>query len=377
MKKLITSLLMSLCFIVTVYAQQDSVDLKDLEIPNSPGFILLDKNPTSIERPNSSKAFMLSIVNSLSENNGIPQNYAVEFCPFWFFKHPKMTSLKYIGYNPSNDKQMIFNNIKKGSFSFAYITTTDSVSANQVNNLSIGLRTTIISIRSRQDIEDLKIANKRLIEKIRKQQDSLVLYIGDLWLAVNNPILYDKKVREFYAGKEIKNAGEKNEISEILKRRPVFALDGAIAYNMFFLDNNYSDSHFGRFGTWLTINYSQVLDKKNKDRNYLNLYLLGRYLSDGTTLTDNKYIIQNYYDFGGKIELEFKKLSIAYEYIYRAQDRSNTLRSNGIIKYKISDNLYLTGAFGRNFGNENNLISFLGLNWGLSSGTEQPKIGDK
>ena len=104
------------------------------------------------------------------------------------------------------------------------------------------------------------------------------------------------------------------------------------------------------------------------------MYALGRYLSDGTTLKNNEYISQNFYDFGGKLELEFKKLSVAYEYIYRINDISNTFRSNGIVKYKISDQLYLTGAFGKNFGDNNNLISLLGLNWGLSSGTEKPKI---
>ena len=375
MKKLITISIICLLYTATVYAEQDStVTLKDLEIPNSPGFILLDKTPTSIERPNSSKAFMLSVVNSFSENKGFPQNYAVEFTPFWFLKHPDMTFLKYVGYNKIKDRQMIFNNIKKGSFSFAYITTTDSVTKNQVNNLSLSFRTNFISIKSKIDIEDLRNANKKLIEKLKDQNDRLVKYIGDLMLSVNNPTLYDQKVREFYAAEELRNKEEKNEISEILKRRAVFAIDGAVAINTFILDNNYSANHFGRFGAWLTLNYSQVLDKKDKDKSYLNLYALGRYLSDGTTLKNNEYISQNFYDFGGKLELEFKKLSVAYEYIYRINDISNTFRSNGIVKYKISDQLYLTGAFGKNFGDNNNLISLLGLNWGLSSGTEKPKI---
>src|SRR4051812_40022897 len=82
----------------------DSLELKDLEVPNSPGFILLDKSPTIIERPNSTRAFMVSALNSFTDNSGLPKNYAVEFTPFWFFKHPHMTSYKYMGYNKAKER---------------------------------------------------------------------------------------------------------------------------------------------------------------------------------------------------------------------------------------------------------------------------------
>jgi len=43
------------------------------------------------------------------------------------------------------------------------------------------------------------------------------------------------------------------------------------------------------------------------------------------TLTYGKCNKQNFYDFGGKVEFEFKKICIAYEYIYRSIEISNSI----------------------------------------------------
>lgn len=347
----------------------DTITLKELEIPNSPAFILLDQTPSTIERPSSSKAFALSILNSFQDSNGIPKNYAVDFTPFWFFKHPNMTSLKYAGYNVENKKQRVFGNIERASISFAFITTNDTLTQKTINNLSIGLRFNLISIRSKQDIKDIIKANSDLIKSIRERDDRLNNFV-DISLAATNPTLYHLKVKEFYAqDREKENSEEK--LKDILARKSVFAIDGAIGYNNFYLDNKFSNGHFGRFGAWLTLNYSWHIDKNANGKNYFNLYAIGRYLSDGTSISNGEYQKQNFYDFGGKAEFEFKKISLAYEYIYRDSSNSNTFRSNGLLKYKISDNLLLTGAFGKNFGSNNNLISMLGINWGLSTGTEK------
>ena len=91
-------------------------------------------------------------------------------------------------------------------------------------------------------------------------------------------------------------------------------------------------------------------------------------------LVNDEYINKDFYDIGGKVELEFKRMSISYEFIKRIADGENTHRSNGVLKYKISNEFYLTGAFGKNFGNNENLISLLGINWGFSTGQEKAKI---
>jgi len=374
MKKIYYTIAILFCLGTKSWSQtSDTLTLKDLEIPNSPAFILLDQTPSIIERPASSKAFVLNVLNSFQENNGIPKNYAADFTPFWFFKHPNMTSLKFAGYNTEKNRQRIFGNIERASISFAFVTTTDTLTKKSINNLSLGLRFNLLSVRSKKDIDDIKKANTALIALIKERDTRLNLF-ADIRLAVDSPKVYKAKVKEFYKLEEENLTEDKNNLKDILARKPVFAIDGALGYNNFYIDNKYSDGHFGRFGAWMTANYSTHLDKDGSGKNYFNLYAIGRYLSDGTSLDNGKYQKKNFYDFGGKVELEFKKISIAYEYIYRINDISNTFRSSGLLKYKISDQLFLTGAFGKNFGTANNLISLLGLNWGLSSGSEKATV---
>lgn len=375
MKKTIATLAIFLSSIVIVHSQNsDSITLKDLEVPNSPGFILLDKTPTTIERPNSSKAFMVSALNSFTDNSGLPQNYAIDFTPFWFFKHPKMTSFKYMGYDKEKDKQKVFKDFKKASISFAFVNTTDTLTKKQINNISIGVRTNLLSVRSKKDIQDFKNANTKVVLYLKSLEEEMTANGITAMLYISNKEEYDTKLKEFLSNKEQDSISAKNNLKNILNRRAVFAIDGAAGYNSLFKNDNFNSNQFGRFGAWLTMNYSQNLNRTSGERNYLNLYALGRYLSDGTTNIGGKYVIQNFYDYGGKLEIEFKNLSIGYEYIYRINNNMNSFRSNGIVKYKISDQLFLTGAFGKNFGNNDNLISLLGLNWGLLSGTEQPKV---
>jgi hypothetical protein len=383
MKKILSvlSLLLHNGFLMLAQNDKDSVSLKDIEIPNSPAFILLDKSPTSIERPTSSRAFMLNVVNSFTDGNGLPKNYAVDFTPWWFAKHPKFTSFKNFGYDPKASKQKVFGQIKKASVSFAFVNTTDSLSKAQVNNIALGLRVNLVSVRSKKDIEDYKSANAGLVKHLRLMDDKLneagIFYPipiedTDDWRKKKEE--YDNKVKAFLAVEELAKIDERDKLSEIMKRKPVLALDGAVAYNNFFLNNDFSQSHFGRFGAWMTLSISKGIQKSTSSNRYFNLYAIGRFISDGTEMKDNQYVIKSFIDAGGKVELEFQRISFGYEYIYRSNEEVNTYRSSGLLKYKISDQLFLTGAFGKNFGKSDNLISMLGINWGLNTGNEKVSV---
>ena len=163
-------------------------------------------------------------------------------------------------------------------------------------------------------------------------------------------------------------------IKQVLARRPLLAIDGAVAVNWAFEGNDYSTNYFDRGGGWLTLNLSApVFNKKGKEqKNYLNFYVTGRYLSgrvmDGT---DDRMDV---FDSGGKVEIEVFRFSLSYEYLYRFNftvKDDDSYRSSCLLKYKINDNLYLTGAFGKNFGDQANLITLLGINWGIGSGNEE------
>ena len=73
-------------------AQEDSTADFDLLIaPASPGFILLDKAPSSIERPGTVTDLAITIFEQTEDLSSIPNNFAVEFSPFWLVSHPGLT----------------------------------------------------------------------------------------------------------------------------------------------------------------------------------------------------------------------------------------------------------------------------------------------
>jgi hypothetical protein len=368
MKKQII-ILMGLFIVIVAQAQQDSIlSLKDLAIPNAPAFILLDEAPTSIERPTTTKAFTLSLLNSTKNGTELPKNYAVEFTPFWFFKHDSMTALDYIGLGSRDLGKNIFTNIKKSSVSIAFINNNDTTP--QVSNLSVGIRCNLISIWSKKDELDIRGRYAAAVHNLRNRAVQLrpPTPTGDK--------KYDSEATAVYlkATELLLNELEEqpSALTKELIKRPVFAIDIAAGYHEFFLDKSFSNNHFGRFGVWLTCNYAYNF--KNHPNCYLNFYAVGRYLKDGTQLESNQFVKKEYTDAGLKVEFECKKISLAYEWVQRVNKNENTTRSNGTLKYRISEQLCLVGAFGKNFGMNDNLISLLGINWGFSTGEEKTHL---
>ena len=345
--------------------KQDTLSLEDFEMPNSPGFTLLDKAPSVIERPNSTKAFIVSTLSNLAQSTAIPKNFAVEVTPFWYLKHNNMTALKYSGWNIKKQKQNIFGELKKASFSAALVTTSDTLSEFAQNNIAFGFRSTIISLRSSSQMEKIIELNKasaaylRDLPPRRKPRN-----MSDSMWKVNEKAFLDSISRN-------KNvAAEK--LRDALRQRPAFALNGAFAYSSFFANSSFKSNRFGRMGAWLTLNHSINLKK----RNYLNYYILGRYIKDGTILENAEYVNKDHLDIGGKLEFEFKNIVVSYEYISRTTGSVQTTRSTGNIRYRISDKVFINGAFGKNYGEDNNIISILGINWGIGTGKEKVTVNE-
>lgn len=363
MKK-ITVLLITICIISVKANAQNELTLDNLEMPSSPAFILLDVAPTSIERPKTTKAFSTSILNSLNKNNGIPENYAIEFAPFWFFKHAKLNAINYWGFKKTTrgNKPAPFSQARFGNLSFATVKSSNMIDSlgttQELTNMSFGFRTTLIQIRNKTDVNKLVLLNLNHVSRISDIMSDGRLSKADIFIALEK----DKQLKE--SNEEIKN---------VLSRKPVFAVDLAGATAWSFSDNNYNSIDVNRMGAWLTLNYAQTLQKKNEKikNDYLNIYVLARLMQDNNVLgNENKIISSNVFDSGGKIEFELDRLSFSYEYLYRtnlSEKISDSFRSSGLMKYRASDQLLVTGAFGRNFGDGNNLITQIGITWGLNS----------
>ena len=71
---------------IVAQSSTDDLKFKNLETPSSPGLILFDETPSSIERPTTPQGLGLNLLG-LGQNGG-----ALEFAPYWLKDHPKVTA---------------------------------------------------------------------------------------------------------------------------------------------------------------------------------------------------------------------------------------------------------------------------------------------
>lgn len=366
----------------TTIAQE--IELKDLKVPTSPAFSLLDFSPQVIESPGNIKAFTLSLLSNTAESNGLPRNFAFEFAPYWFFRHPKMNVYKYFGLSRGSDREGdfsikfrpdIFYGIRSTSLSLGSVFK-DSSEQNPFNLNYIGysLRSNLINVRS-------AIVNKALYNSVATVNAALQRTLLQA-IASCNELEGEERIKcigEFIsAAKDSLLNSSRERFFELLNVRPLFSVDIALASSTVFRRNNWNEHNRYRTGAWITLGYNQPLisgsrirdDVKNllECRNYVNAVVMIRTLKDNTTTDFENFTEFSVTDFGGRIEFEFNKFALGIESIRRINNDNkdfNTNRTVGILQYKINDQLYLLGTFGKNFGDFNNLVSLIGINWGL------------
>lgn len=354
------------------FAQQseinDSISIEDLAIPNSPALMLLDKAPSSIDNPINAKALIVSIANSIDDDAKIPLNYGVEFSPLWYLRNTNMNVYKFAGINETNDKVNIFSELRNASVSVGFSSNQDTLTNMNINNVSYGARANLITIRqknySKRVKKHIESIQNELINFSEKKDRPIFDIENETWEE------YRKKDEKWFS-KNVKTLkSNKDSLQNIITEKPLFLLSIAYGKNTVFDNNDFTTNRFGRSAIWSTASSSLKLTKSNNK--YLNIYVMARNIMDPGEIVNEEITKTSKFDIGSKIELELNDLILSYEYVHRSrEDNSNTVRSSGLVKYKVNDDLAITGSFGRNFGDENNLISFLGLNWGFQNSVQK------
>lgn len=363
------------------YSQTSDLNLGDFKLSNvtSPAFLLLEESPTEIYTPDNLKPLTIHALNNF---NG---NLSIEFVPYFFTNVRNRTYFKYVGvYDGDNQYDITNNNPNVKQKPFSGILRTLSVSGAYTDKefsgigesrkvYSIGVRTTILRFFDKNKIywDALSLSDKL------SQIDRPVELMAKRRAAKTNG---DKDLEDFYQNAITSYYKEKEEtiLKPFLKTvKPIFKVDGAIAYSALFTENKVSSGTANRFGSWLIADVSIILnegDTNRKANNYFSLFALGRYIEDEFNLTeDNSLRTLFYRDVGGKVQLDLGKLSFSYEYISR-NGSVNSKRSVGNIKYTISKDITLMGGFGKNFNLEDNLVTLFGINWGLNVTNSSVKI---
>ncbi|WP_126652306.1 hypothetical protein [Chryseobacterium aureum] len=342
-------ILCTICFKAQTFPE--NISINNLKIPDSPAFVLLDEAPTNVETPQTTKALAFSLVNSFNSSSGFPSNFAVDFTPY-FITDTKKTFREYNGFNDKDEYNPFSSAYKNLSASFAF------VKKDSVQNMAIGFKTTLLKIISS---DQRKYFTKDLPEIYKKLEQERKDNYNPVTGEMKSEKVYESLVEEY-----------NKAYSNYMDFKPVFMINIAGAYNHFFDNSISSSGKFGRLGGWITLNYNTQL-VTNKEgvhkNNYLSLYGFGRVLRDEMTfdMESKTYAKDTYTDIGAKIDFQFDKLTVGYEYISRSGNNSgNDYRSLGSIKYEINTNVSIIGGFGKNFQTDKDLVSFLGINWGIN-----------
>jgi hypothetical protein len=396
----------------TFSLKAQNIELKDLKNLNSPGFQILDIAPSTIDRPANPKAFAASIMSLTNNGTAIPKNFALEVTPYWYFKPKNATVFQYLNIKDDAGKSNTFTGIfNKMSISLASVFN-DSTSGSLIKNtnyIAFGLKTNLITYRNEKQNQKLKNAlanfSKRVIDLKPNQKDADALdielnkidnKIRDLYTrlknetdnilkdsintqyqkAIANRTLVQKKIDDFenQAPDLLEANIQKDTLSQNYLKElddlPLIQVDIAFAYSEAFPDNTTTNKRFNRSGLWLTGALNAFSVDKAELNDNLAFILCTRFLSDNVLEEGSLDVFkrENAFDLGFKLEYSIKDLSISYEYIkrdYSDQSHLNSERKVGSIQYKISDGLYVTGAYGTNFGIDKNLFTLFGINYGF------------
>jgi len=291
----------------------NNVDVSNMTIPSSPGFVLLDKAPSSIDKPQNPKAFGISLLN-------LWQGGAVDFTPYWIIpNHPKYTFEK--------DLNKIFPILQTFDISVATFKTDTS------STLSTGFKTQILRFYHKKTdmlgiknliVQELSQSNPKNIDttKIKKLLDSLTKVQGS---------------------------------------HRVFTVELAGAYLGESMSNSFSNLKATNLGLWLNLDYSLC-----KSLDVLGVARYRRII--GSSSLKNKGD-SSYLDLGLSVNLTVKKFSFSTEFIYRTDYVYNTSynRFAFVAEYSLTNNINLVTSLGKNFQTVNNIIALFGVKFGIGN----------
>lgn len=293
---------------------QFTTTVNDMYIPTSPGFVILDKAPASIEKPTDPKAFGITVLNAVKKSEG-----AVDITPFWLWDHPKLDFWKSI--NNKTPFLQTLNVSAAGSQS-------DTGSF-----LSLGIRGHLFRIYSERQL-------KAIDGKLRELESVLSLTAEEL---------DEAQVRQ--VGKEL----------SALRSQPTFSLELAAAMAGYSPGNRFATLGNYRYGAWLNARWQPGWKAP------LSLVGVARYTrapgGNEVSVSDSAFL-----DFGLGLSYANERFDIQFEYVKR-RDVSNNMsyeRSALISNYRVFDNLYLVGTLGKNFNNVEDILVLFGVKFGVS-----------
>lgn len=430
MRKLIY-ILSSLLYLVNYVGAQEGNKISSLKAPSSPSSFILGIQPSSITRPKSWEALETAVfTNFLDSSNNliIPNNFALEFSPFWATKDRKVkiedflvptigqTLMQNLSLSVSSSKSFIINDsVKSNAIGFGIRTMLWQGTKDEKALITLAykdfLTKSLLNVRLAKFVNDNK-----LVEKANKQEyiDAIIKYITE-----NKENLLkdmDKKYRSKWIAQLKDHLNSKDfelikssfndcmdeytkidsaliDIENYRADRKGFKLEIAAATALNFPTSDVNLSYGSKYSFWLTPSFQPA----GKNFNWLEFIGVLRYTAyngDFYKRYDAKEeFFSNNADYGLKLVLKWKRISLDFEAIGRRSQsilsQTTDLNGNTItisksrddsqyiasISYKIDENISLSYNFGKQFepviNYKGNLISVINLNFGFGAPTKK------
>jgi len=372
--------------------------LDNLKTPASPAFELLGVSPTAIARPATPRALATDLLSKSARGTVLPNNYALEFAPYWLAPRRTLTFEEYVAPSPSQSARQ--------SFSVSFATSRpDTVSDTSSTRVALGIRVVPLaghaSARFRQLLASLDSIQRTRIPVIQKQADALDALdaivtrraVHDAALAAatakndavaiaaaNEAIRVDKdeadkaRATEREAQATLKAKADSQRVlatamGEADAERRGHFLSVAGGVSGVFPAGRVDGSRLGRIGVWGTYSYRM-------ESPHLDVIGLLRFLRDVADAN------QNALETGARLLWMHNNLGISGEWVHRnaftvgaptstttGTQRTLTFASSnravGIAEYRAADALYVTMSFGQEFKqlgvDRRPLVAILGL----------------
>ena len=398
--------------------------LNSIKTHNSPASSILGLQPNGVLSPKSNQALEVALFsnNSYSSRTDFPNDFALEFTPYWTQNH-SLSLDEYLF--PKN----VLNQIIRGS-SFSVASTKSFMlgDSTPTNGLAFGYRTTfyfgnkterekiqtykinsdktkrifnIISIKADELGDDSSIQNRddflgeikdtiivafrmyesekeaiRIANKILLDSDTLPQY---------NPNKPDDFIDRFYVviNENLKGEELMDVYKENIAKRNGLSIDVAYATLLNFPTNEFEYSFAPKQSFWITPTY-----RFKGKLNFIKLMLVYRYewynLDYYKKYYPNNTIYEHSSDYGLAISTEFKRFSLQLELVNRNSnseipDGASTYRKDkksdtqyiGTFNYNLTDQIVFSYSLGNRFDpilNPNNtLVSTLSINLGFGA----------
>lgn len=428
MKRLIYFISSAICILENINAQ-DNNKISSLKAPSSPSSYILGIQPSSITRPKSWEALETAVfTNFLDSSNNliIPNNFALEFSPFWASKDRKIkiedfliptvgqTLLQNLSLSVSSSKSFIINDsMKSNAIGFGVRSMLWQGTKDEKALITLAYKDFLANAKLNLYLMKYATDNK-LEEKTTKEEyiNALIKYIDSNKETLLKDI--DKKQRSKWIIqlKDYLNTKEfvllKSNLNDCIDEftkidstlidienyradRKGFKLEIAAATALNFPSSDVNVSYGSKYSIWLTPSFQP----SGKNFNWLEFIGVLRYTGYNADFYKRYNAKDEYFsnnaDYGLKLVLKWKRISLDFEAIGRRSvsilSQNTDLNGNTItvsksrddsqyiasVSYKIDENISISYNFGKQFepviNYKGNLISVINLNFGFGAPT--------